>query len=94
MPSSRFCNVPEETGVTVIFEQETTLGDYQVLYQKRHTERIAADSFIFFNDDIVEISDRQLEELVRSSPLMQEKTKISLKRSKSFTSVNFNMRKV
>lgn len=38
------------------------------------------------------MSDRQLEELVWFSPLMQEETKISLKRSKSFTTINFNQR--
>lgn len=43
MSSSRFSNVPEETGVTIIV----------------------------VNDGIVEMSDRQLEELVRFSPVMQ-----------------------
>lgn len=92
--ASRFSSVPQETGVTIIFEQEITLGGYQVLYQKWHTEHIASDGVIFVNGDIVEMSDLQLEELVRTSPLLQEGTEVALKRSKCFTTVSFNRRTV
>lgn len=34
MPSSRFSNYSEKNGVTIFFEQEITLDELRVFYQK------------------------------------------------------------
>ncbi|PWW82039.1 hypothetical protein CR164_06770 [Prosthecochloris marina] len=92
--SSRFNNVPEENGVTVIFEQETTLGDYQVLYQKWYADDVTGDSVIFLNDDVGATSEQAFEELIRTSYPLKKDAGIALKRSAKFTSINFNMKRV
>ena len=50
-----------------------------------------AESIIFANEDIVGIADDEVEAEVRTSPLLNADSKITLKRSESgFTFVNFN----
>jgi hypothetical protein len=61
------------------------------LHQKWYWDGIIAESIIFANEDIVGITDAEIETIVRLSPLVKADSKITLKRSKSgFTFVNFN----
>ncbi len=92
--SSRFNDVSQENVVTVIFEQETTLGNYEVLFQKWHANGIAGNSFIFVTDDIAELNDNELEELIRTSSFFEDTADIALRRSTRYTSVNFNMKRI
>ena len=89
--SNKFEQVPVEDDTRIIFQQEATLGEYDVLYQKWYWDGIIAESIIFANEDIVGITDDEVETEVRMSPLVKADSKITLKRSKSgFTFVNFN----
>lgn len=49
---SKFENVPVEEDTKIIFEQEATLGEYEVLYQKWFWDGISAESIIFANEDV------------------------------------------
>jgi len=89
--SNKFEQVPVEDDTRIIFQQETTLGEYHVLHQKWFWDGILAECIIFANDDIVGITDDEVEKKVGMSPLVKADSKIILKRSKSgFTFVNFN----
>ena len=89
--ASKFERVPVEEDTKIIFQQEAKLGEYDVLYQKWYWDGITAESIIFANEDIVGIADDEVEAEVRTSPLLNADSKITLKRSESgFTFVNFN----
>ena len=89
--SNKFEQVPVEDDTRIIFQQEATLGEYDVLHQKWYWDGIIAESIIFANEDIVGITDDEVETEVRMSSLLKADSKITLKRSKSgFTFVNFN----
>ena len=89
--ASKFERVPVEEDTKIIFQQEAKLGEYDVLYQKLYWDGITAESIIFANEDIVGIADDEVEAEVRTSPLLNADSKITLKRSESgFTFVNFN----
>lgn len=87
----KFNNVPVEQDTKIIFQQEATLGEYEVLYQKWFWDGITAESIIFANEDVAELTDKEIEEEVKTSPLLNEGSSVTLKRPESgFTFVNFN----
>ena len=88
--SKKFGSVPIEDDTRILFRNETKLGNYDVLFEKWNWEGIKADSIIFANDDISGLTDEEIEQKVRKSPLIKEDSQITLKRSKEFTFVNFN----
>jgi len=88
---SKFKNVPIDTDTEVIFQQEATLGKYKVLYQKWHWDGITAESIIFADEDVTELENSEIEAEVRTSPLVQEASSVTIARDRSgFTFVNFN----
>jgi len=87
----KFNNVPVEEDTKILFQLEVTLGEYKVLYEKWFWDGITAESIIFANEDVAELTDSEIEKKVRTSPLLNEGTIITLTRSDSgFTFVNFN----
>ena len=89
--SNKFERVPVEEDTTILSQQEAKLGEYDVLHQRWYWDGIIAECIIFANEDIVSITDDEVETEVRMSPLVKADSKITLKRSKSgFTFVNFN----
>jgi len=91
---SKFSRLPEREGTTVIFEQETVVGGVEAFHQKWYDGSIASDSFIFSCADIGEMSESELDRLVRSSPLVREGSEIVLEKSDGFCRVDFNRKKV
>ncbi len=90
---SKFNNVPVEEDTKILFQQEVTLGEYEVLYQKWIWDGITAESIIFADEDIVKLKDNEIEAAVKTSPLLKEDSSITLNRSESgFTFVNFNFK--
>ena len=88
---SKFKNVPVEEDTKIIYQQEASLGEYEVLYQKWYWDGISAESIIFANEDVDGLEDKEIEAEVKTSPLLKKNTSITLKRSQSgFTFVNFN----
>jgi len=88
--SKKFDNVPVEEDTRMLFRKETKLDKYDVLYEQWSWDGIYAESIIFANDDISGLSDEEIEQEARKSPLIQEGSGITLKRLKEFTFVNFN----
>ena len=88
--SNNFDSVSVEEDTRILRNQETTLGQYDVLHQKWKWEAITAESIIFMNEDVVDLEDKELEIMVKESPLFKG-GQTTLKRSESgFTFVNFN----
>lgn len=81
--SNRFENVPADEDTTILFQQEATLGEYEVLYQKWYWDGITAESIIFANADVSNLDDKEIEQEVRSSPLVKQGSSLTLKRSNS-----------
>lgn len=91
--SEKFKNVPNDPDTNVILQKVANIDEYEVLYQAWVWEGIKAESVIFVSDDIRQLSDAQLEEMMRELPLLEEQTKITIKRSDSgYTFVNFNFK--
>ncbi len=90
--TSKFANIPVDEDTTIIYQQETLLGNYRVLYQKWHWENIVAESVIFANEDITDLSDEELAKEVKESPMMtKQNSRITVnKTDDGFTFVNFN----
>ncbi len=89
--TNKFKSVPVEQDTKIIFEQQAKLGEYDVLYQKWYWDGVTAESIIFADEDIVGVSDDEIQAEVKDTPLLRADSAITLKRSVSgFTFVNFN----
>lgn len=87
----KFERVPIEDDTKIIFSTEASLGKYKVLYQKWYWEGVTAESIIFDSQDVTGLSDSEIMETVKTSPLLKENTEVTLSRSDSaFVFVNFN----
>jgi hypothetical protein len=89
--SKKFENLPVEEGTRISFRTEANFGKYEVLYEMWTWEGISAESIIFANDDISDLSDEELEREVRKSPLVKKESAVTIKHlDAGFTFVNFN----
>ena len=89
--SKKFDGVPVEKDTKILFRQEASLGHIEVLYEMWSWEGISAESFIFANEDVADMTDEALEQEVRKSPLVNEESDMTIKRlDAGFTFVNFN----
>jgi hypothetical protein len=89
--TNKFKSVPVEQDTKIIFEQQAKLGEYDVLYQKWYWDGVTAESIIFADEDIIGISDEEIQAEVKDTPLLRADSAITFKRSASgFTFVNFN----
>jgi len=89
--TDKFKNVPVEEDTRILFRDEAKLGDYGVLYEMWSWEGISAESLIFVNDDVADLTDEELEQEVRKSPLVKKESAVTIKRLEAgFTFVNFN----
>lgn len=89
--SDKFKDVPVEEDTRIRFRTEAKFGEIDVLYEKWTWEGITAESLVFANEDVTDLTDDELKQEVRTSPLVRSDTQITLKRSDSgYTFVNFN----
>ena len=89
--SKKFDDVPVDEDTRIMFRQEARLGKFDVLYEMWSWEGISAESLIFANDDVADMTDNDLEQEVRKSPLVKKESDITIKRlDAGFTFVNFN----
>ena len=89
--SNKFKNVPVEEDTRILFRKEAKFGKFDVLYEMWSWEGISAESIIFVSDDIADLTDEELEQEIRESPLVQKKSAVTIKRlDEGFTFVNFN----
>jgi hypothetical protein len=79
--------------VTVFCRAASTLAEYTVVYETWFVDHIKAESIIFVATDVDHLSDAELETLVRTSPLVEAGSRITISRSKSdYCFVNFNFK--
>ena len=89
--SKKFDGVPADEDTKILFRLEAKLGEFDILYEKWSFEGVTAESFIFANDDVSGMTDEEIEQKVRQSPLVKEGSEILIKRlDAGFTFVNFN----
>ncbi len=91
--SNKFENVPVENDTTIYTSIEASFGEYSVLYQTWGWDGIKAESLIFSTGDIKRLTEDDLIEEVRQSPLIEpesRKKEITFKQNEDFTYVNFN----
>ena len=89
--SNKFKDVPVDDDTSILFRKEAKLGKYQVLYERWSWDGISAESFIFESLDISDLTDEELEQEVRKSPLVKKESAVTLKRlDAGFTFANFN----
>ena len=89
----KFTDVLVDEDTTVILEKIGTLDQYEVLYQAWSWDGINAESIIFLSEDVSDLSDEQLKALVKSSPLVNQESKLTVNdRSGKYSFVNFNFK--
>ncbi|MDP2243506.1 hypothetical protein [Pseudomonas sp.] len=89
--SGKFSGVPTDIDTHIVAQTETRLGHYEVLYQKWRWDGITAESLVFANDDISNLSNHEIEALVKSSSLIKLGSQITFSRAEhGFTFANFN----
>ena len=88
---NKFDGVPADEDTKILFRLEGKLGEFDILYEKWSFEGVTAESFIFANDDISGMTDEEIEQEVRKSPLVKNGSEILIKRlDAGFTFANFN----
>ncbi|MBF7731120.1 hypothetical protein [Pseudomonas sp. N040] len=93
--SDRFDAVPVDADTKIMTQVETKLGQYQILYQKWGWDGIVAESIIFVSKDISKLNDHEIEQEVRSSPMVKKDSKTTMSKTDSgFTLVNFNFESI
>ncbi len=88
--NTKFANIPVERDTRILYQKEFKFGEFEVRYENWLWDGIEAESIIFSNDDIGDLTDQEIEALVRTSPIVKEGSALTLKRTSDFTFVNFN----
>ena len=89
--TEKFKDIPVEDDTQIIASLEAKIGEYDVLYQKWYWDGIYAESLIFFNDDIAELTEEQIKnEVAKCTALVKEDSQLIYKKLDKYTFVNFN----
>ena len=91
MVAANFDKVPVDRDTKITFHEQVILGAYEVLHQKWTWDGISAESIIFIEDEVSELTDQEVKHIVFVSPLNKNTSSMTLKRGESgFVFVNFN----
>ncbi|WP_026449580.1 hypothetical protein [Aequorivita capsosiphonis] len=89
--NEKFKNVPVEDDTQIIASLEVKIDTYDVIYQKWNWDGIYAESIIFHNDDVAQLTkDQIINEVERCPGLIKEGSQITFKKLDTYTFVNFN----
>ncbi|WP_418637163.1 hypothetical protein [Winogradskyella sp.] len=89
--NEKFKNLPVEEDTQIIASFETKVESYDVVYQKWYWGGIYAESIIFFNDDVANLSEEQIKnEVAENTALLKDNSQMTLKKGENYTFVNFN----
>lgn len=89
--NEKFKNLPVEEDTQIIASFETKIEDYDVVYQKWYWDGIYAESIIFCNDDVAELTEAQIKnEVAENTALLKGNSQMTFKRGEKYTFVNFN----
>ena len=91
--AGKFDGVPTEEDTKIIFRHEVKFGEYDILYEKWLWDGITAESIVFDSKDVEGLSDDEIIEDAKSSPLVESDSDVTIKRSDAgYTFVNFNFK--
>ena len=88
--SDKFDKIPVEEDTRILFSSPMRFDPYDIVYQKWNWEGITAESIIFMSEDVAGMSDEELEQKVKSSPIVTEDSVMTISRGEVYTFVNFN----
>ncbi|MBA6154209.1 hypothetical protein [Gelidibacter maritimus] len=89
--TKKFKDIPVEEDTQIITSVEAKIEDYDVIYQKWHWDGITAESVIFFNDDVANLTEEQIKhEVALCTALVKEDSQLTFKKGDKYTFVNFN----
>ncbi|HLW31354.1 MAG TPA: hypothetical protein VKX40_03760 [Aequorivita sp.] len=89
--TEKFKDLPVEADTTIISSVQVKIDPYDVVYQKWYWGGFHAESIIFYNDDVAQLTEEEIKNEVKSCPgLIEEGSQISFKKGETFTFVNFN----
>ena len=86
----KFTNIPIEEDTRILFQKKGKLGGFDIRYETWSWDGIEAESIIFANADVEDLTDQEIENLVRITPMVKQGSAMTLNRSTDFTFVNFN----
>lgn len=89
--TEKFKDIPVEEGTQIITSVEAKIEDYDVVYQKWHWDGITAESIIFCNDDVAELTEDQIKhEVALCTAIVKENSQMTFTKGDKYTFVNFN----
>jgi len=89
--TEKFKDIPVKEDTQIIFSIEARIGQNKEIYQKWFWEGIHAESIIFYNEDIAELSEEQIKNEVDSCmAIVKEGSQTTYKKGEKYTFVNFN----
>ncbi|WP_413533202.1 hypothetical protein [Empedobacter brevis] len=90
--NKKFQNLPTDSETTILTTIEAKFDEFDCVYQIWVYNAIQASSLIFYKNDIKDLTNEELENLLRTSPLMTDHTSEITFSSTSddYTFMNFN----
>ncbi|WP_150452107.1 hypothetical protein [Arenibacter lacus] len=89
----KFKDIPEESGTKILVSFEVSVDKYDAVYQKWYWDGINAESLIFFNEDVAELSEEEIKNQVsENTALLKEGSQMTFKKGEKYTFVNFNFK--
>ena len=88
--NEKFKDLSTDEGTKIIFRSSMKWKELDIVYEKWYWEGINAESVIFLSEDVKDMDNDDLEKEVRSSPLIDVDSQVTIKRGEKFTFVNFN----
>ena len=87
----RFNSVPQDEDTKLLKQHPARLGDYPACYQKWRWDDVIDESLIVVAEDVAHLSEPQLLELLRASPLLKHGSQVTCKKDdQGFVFLNFN----
>jgi len=84
-------SIPKDKGTRIIDQYELQLGQYEAVKQRWLWDGILADSLIFINDDVKELSDDSLVAFINDNWSERIDGSVTIKRNQQgYCFVNFN----
>lgn len=91
--SVRFQNLPVDEDTKILHSSEKELAQFKILFQTWIWDGVYGESFIFVQQDVKHLSQEEILDLAKSSPIIQNKKSITYSDEMSgFVFVNFNFR--
>jgi len=77
----KFSAIPTEPDKTVLFKKVIAINGYDVLYETLSWDGYWGESFIFTDDDVGGLTDKEIRKVARKTGLVENRSKITVNRS-------------